>query len=77
MKRVTLRVRADCPDDIPAHVLTWMAENMREYVGNEFGPLVGDVRVHIGVGASPELIASTASTGCAGLGRGDGRQLAK
>ena len=37
MKRVTISLILNCPDDIPPHVLAWMAGNLAEHATHEFG----------------------------------------
>ena len=37
MQRLAITVTFACPDDVPPHVLDWMAANVLEYVEHEFG----------------------------------------
>ena len=36
MKRATFIVTVDCRDDVPPHVLEWMAGNLRQHSESEF-----------------------------------------
>jgi hypothetical protein len=36
MKRVIITLTLECPDDLPVHVLDWMAGNLTEYAEREF-----------------------------------------
>jgi hypothetical protein len=36
MKRVAITLILECRDDVPAHVVRWMAGNMAEHAHNEF-----------------------------------------
>ncbi len=36
MKEVTITLTLQCRDDVPEHVLQWMAENLEEHAFHEF-----------------------------------------
>ncbi len=36
MKRVAITITLDCPDDIPQHVIEWMAMNLLQHAEQEF-----------------------------------------
>ena len=37
MIRVVITLTLDCRDDVPQHILRWMAENLVEHASREFG----------------------------------------
>ena len=37
MQRIVISISFTCRDDVPQHVLDWMAENLAEHAENTFG----------------------------------------